>query len=335
MLEPKSQDAALIRDLYNLIFYFAVFVFILVEGLLIYSAVKFRRRRESEMPEQNHGNTNLELTWTIIPAVVVGLIFGFTVDTMNRLSASGTLANPIAHTHALNDKAAEKRAKEAEPVDLVIEITGRQWYWQYKYGDGEVMIDSNSSPLMIPADKNIRLDMTAADVIHAWWIPQFGPMRYVNPGEKSYVWFRVPEGEYKGQCNVFCGVAHANMLSPVKAVSQIEFDKWFAEKAGVASAPVQAGDPERGKKIIWETGPCKACHYIEGSPAQGKVAPRPLTHFTTYPTIANVEGFTNNAENVAKWLKNPQEVKPGTAMPNNGLTEQQIADLVAYLGTLK
>ncbi|NJM39920.1 MAG: cytochrome c oxidase subunit II [Anaerolineae bacterium] len=335
MLEPKSQDAALIRDLYNLIFYFAVIVFILVEGLLIYSAVKFRRRRESEMPEQIHGNNNAELTWTIVPAVIVGLIFGFTVDTMNRLSASGTLANPIAHTHALNDAASERRVKEAEPVDLAIEVTGRQWYWQYKYGDGEVMIDSNSSPLIIPADKNIRLDMVAADVIHAWWVPQFGPMRYVNPGEKSYVWFRVPEGEYKGQCNVFCGVAHANMLSPVKAVPQAEFDKWFAEKAGIANAPLQAGDIERGKQIMFETGPCKACHFIEGTPVQGKVAPRHLTHFTTYPTIAQVEGFTNNPENLTKWLKNPQEVKPGTAMPNNGLSEQQIADLVAYLGTLK
>jgi len=335
MLEPKSSDAVLIRDLYNLIFYISVLVFVLVEGLLIYSAVKFRRKRADEMPEQIHGNTNMELLWTIIPAVIVAFIFVASANTMASMAASGTLTDPISHTHALNDEAAARRVRESQPVDLVIAVTGRQWFWQYSYNNGEVVLDSNSGELIIPENKSVRLDMTSNDVIHAWWVPQFGPMRYVNPGERSYVWFDVPAGDYIGQCNVFCGVAHAQMLSNVKVLPQAEYDAWYAGKTGAASAPVQAGDAVRGEKIMLGTGPCKTCHYIEGTAAQGKVAPRDLTYFASLPNIAQLAAVPNTPENLTKWLENPQAVKPGTAMPNNGLNKQQIADLVAYLQTLK
>ena len=335
MLEPKSPDAVLIRDLYNLIFYISIFVFVLVEGLLIYSAVKFRRKRADEMPEQIHGNSNMELLWTILPAILIAFIFVASANTMQGMAASGTLTDPINHSHALNDLAAARRVQDSQPVDLVVSVTGRQWFWSYSYNDGEVVIDSNSSELIIPEHKSVRLDMTSNDVIHAWWVPQFGPMRYVNPGERSYVWFDVEAGDYIGQCNVFCGVAHAQMLSRVKVLPQAEYDAWYAGKTGAVNAPVEAGNAERGQKIMLETGPCKTCHYIDGTAAQGRVAPRELTHFQTYPTIAQVPGLTNNPENLAKWLTNPQSLKPGTAMPNNGLNPQQIADLVAYIQTLK
>lgn len=335
MLEPASHDARLIKDLYDVIFYLAVGVFVLVEGLLIYSAAKFRRQSASEMPIQIHGNTNAEIIWTIIPAAIVAVIFFMTLNTMSRMTAVGTVS-PIAHTHAIGDLVAEKRVKEAMPVDLAIEVTGRQWFWIFNYNNGELIADTNHpEPLIIPANKNVRLDMSSGDVIHAWYIPRFGPMRYVNPGEKSYVFFNVPPGDYIGQCNVYCGLRHAYMLSRIKALPEEEYKQWYAEQTGAANGPVQAGDPERGKKILTDTGPCKACHLIEGTAAQGKVAPRALTHFQTYPTIAQAEGFANTPENLAKWLKDPQSIKKGTAMPNNNLKPQEIADLVAYLQTLK
>jgi cytochrome c oxidase subunit 2 len=335
MLPPVTQDAQLIKDLYDLIFIAAVIVFVLVEGLLIYTAIRFRRRSADEMPEQVHGSRTLELLWTIVPAIVVAVIFGFAVDTMGRMTAAGTLAQPVAHVHAINDQNARRRVESAQPVDLIIDVTARQWVWQYKYpGDAGVIANET---LVIPAGKNVRLDMTSADVIHAWWMPNFGPMIYVNPGELSYVWINVPEdkaGEYIGQCNVYCGAAHANMLSKVRVLPQAEYDAWFAEQTAQNTGTVQAGDVERGKNFFM-TGPCTACHSIEGTPAQGKVAPRTLTNFASYPTIAQVEGFTNNTENLKSWLKDPQAHKPGTTMPNLNLTPQQIADLAAYLETLK
>jgi len=336
MLEPASHDARLIKDLYDVIFYIAVGVFLLVEILLIYAAAKFRRKSANEMPVQVHGNTNMELLWTIVPAIVIAIMFFMTLNTMDRMSAAGAAGSPIARTHAIGDLVAEKRVKEAQPVDLAIEVTGRQWFWIFNYNSGELTTDTNrGEPLIIPANKNIRLDMTSGDVIHAWYMPQFGPMRYVNPGEKSYVFFNVPPGDYMGQCNVYCGLRHAYMLSHIRALPEEEYNKWYAEQTGAANATAGPGDPARGKEIFTNTGPCKACHFIEGTTAQGRVAPREMTHFAGYPTIAQVEGFANNPENLAKWLKDPQSIKKGTAMPNNNLKPQEIADLVAFLETLK
>ncbi len=335
MVPPVTQDAQLIKDLYDLIFIIAVVIFVFVEGLLIYTAIRFRRRKPDEMPAQVHGSRALELLWTVIPAIIVAVIFFLALDTMNKMTASGTLSNPVSHVHAINDASARRRVEAAQPVDLVIDVTARQWVWQFKY-PGEAGVIANET-LVVPAGKNIRLDMTSADVIHAWWVPYFGAMIYVNPGELSYVWFNVPEakaGEYQGQCNVYCGVSHANMLAKVRVLPQAEYDKWYAEQAAANSGTVQAGDPQRGHDFFM-TGPCTACHSIEGTPAQGKVAPRALTHFASYPNIAQVEGFANNADNVKKWLKDPLAHKPGTAMPNLNLTAQQIEDLAAYLESLK
>jgi cytochrome c oxidase subunit 2 len=237
--------------------------------------------------------------------------------------------------HAINDTTARRRVESAQPVDLVINVTGRQWVWQYQYpGEAGVIVNET---LVVPAGKTIRLDMTSADVIHAWWMPNFGPMIYVNPGELSYVWFNVSEdnaGEYIGQCNVYCGAAHANMLSKVRVLPQAEYDAWYAEQAGQNTGTLQAGDPERGMNTFMN-GPCTACHSIEGTKAQGKVSPRTLTNFASYPTIAQVEGFDNNAENLKSWLKDPQAHKPGTQMPNLNLKPQEIEDLTAYLLTLE
>jgi len=131
MVPPVTRDAQLINDLYNVILIFAIITFVLVEGLLIYSVVKFRRRRADEMPHQIHGSRELELAWTIIPAIVIAVIFGLSVDTMSRMTARGTLSNPVAHVHAINDVEARRRVERAQPVDLVIEVIGRQWIWQY------------------------------------------------------------------------------------------------------------------------------------------------------------------------------------------------------------
>ena len=345
MLEPITRDAALIKNLYDLIYIAAVIVFILVEGLLIYSAAKFRRKAAGEMPVQVHGNTNAELLWTILPAIVVAGIFLASVNTMTQLTAMGSSSDPVPHNHAIGDKVTERRVKNSAPVDMVIEVTGRQWFWQYKYvyKGKELSVDSliggdKDGVLHLPADTNIRLDMTAADVIHEWYVPQLGPGLYVNPGERSYVWINAmkPGELIHGQCNYFCGLNHAQMLSKITVMPAADFEKWFEERTAATAAaegPLQAGDIGRGLQTF-KTGPCITCHTIEGISA-GKVAPRPLTHFSTYPTIAQVDGFTNNPDNLAKWLKDPQSIKSGTAMPNNGLKPQQIADLVAYLSSLK
>lgn len=120
----------------------------------------------------------------------------------------------------------------------------------------------------------------------------------------------------------------------MKALPQAEFDEWYAKQAAATSTATRPGDPEAGKQLFMNSS-CVACHYIEGTKAQGQVCRVSWTRFATYPTIAQLDGFENNAENLARWLRDPQSVKPGTAMPNLNLKAQEIADLVAYLQTLK
>lgn len=329
LVPPASHDARLIDELFQIVYVLSFIVFIIVEGLLVYSVIKFRRRRADEMPVQVHGNTAAEIGWTVVPALIVGVIFGFAVDTLGRMTARGSASAPLSHIHNINDREALRRIEEARQVDLVIKVVGRQWVWQYTYPDGKL---TASETLVVPANKTIRLDMTTADVIHAWWMPAFGPMLYVNPGEVSYVWFNVPPGEYIGQCNVFCGVAHAQMISKVRALPEDEYNQWYQEQTAGASGPVAAGDARRGEEIFMNQNICWSCHSIDGTKAQAKVAPRSLTRFATYDTIAEV--VPNTPDNLRAWLRDPQAIKPGTAMPNLNLKPQDIEDLIAYLQTL-
>ena len=347
LVPPASQDAQLINNLFSVVYAVSFAVFALVEALLIVAAFRFRRRRSDEMPRQVHGNNVAELTWTVIPAVVVAIVFAFSVDTLSRMSAAGPVSNPVNHVHAIGDTAAAARVDRAQKVDLIIKVVGRQWLWQYTYPDSSVTISSISSAsgqddngssegreLVIPANRSVRLDLTAADVIHAWWIPAFGPMLYVNPGEVSYVWINSAPGDYVGQCNVFCGVAHPLMVSRVKVLPAAEWDEWYRAQVAANSGPAQPGNAERGFESFMN-GPCIACHAIDGTKAQGKVAPRTLTRYATYPTIAQLDALPLNKENLEKWLKNPPALKPGTAMPNLNLKPQEIADLTEYLLSLK
>ena len=350
MLLPQiTQDARLIGELYNFIYIFSILTFLLVEGLLIWTAVRYRRRLVTEMPAQVHGNNLAELTWTVLPAVLVAVIFMMTVNTMSQLTASGSLTNPIAHVHAIGDREAQSRVERAQKVDLVIEVTGKQWFWAYDYTDydglGAFGLSTGvGEELMVPAGKNIRLDMTSDNVIHAWWVPAFGGMRYVNPGDRSYVWFNVPDTgkaqEFFGQCNVFCGKDHALMVSKIKVLPELEFRQWYSATAVARNLPPDftKADPVRGKELL-TGGVCASCHLVAGTKAQGRVAPRELTLFATYPTLAQLPASDPraaiNQQNLYAWLKNPAAVKPGTAMPNNKLSNRDAVDLVAYLLTLK
>jgi cytochrome c oxidase subunit II len=239
MLPPATPDAQLIKNLYDGVYVLAVITFVLVEALLVIAAIKFRRQSNADAPVQTHGNNMAELGWTVVPAIIVAIVFGMAVDTAGKLAGAGSTASPVAKVHAVGDRVAERRVQDVEKVDMVIEVTGRQWFWQYKYKmDGELMTDSNDDkPLVIPAGKRIRLDLTAADVIHAWWVPQLGPMLYVNPGELTAIFIvEAAPGNYIGQCNFYCGVRHAYMLNNVKVMPEAEFDAWYKGELAAAGA---------------------------------------------------------------------------------------------------
>ena len=287
-------------------------------------AIRIEVSSHSSLPNDGPGLTNYE-----------GPIGGFFLSELQafqddrRVKITSADATNDEEEDRINDQAAIKRINEAKKVDLVVKVTGRQWVWQFKYPDGNFTVNET---LVVPANKTVRLDLTTVDVIHAWWIPAMGGMIYVNPGELSYVWFNAEPGEYFGQCNVFCGLAHAQMVAKVKVLPQADYDKWLAEQKTASGSPAGAGDVARGQQVFM-SGSCVSCHTIDGTNAKGIVAPRPLTHFATYEQVA--QAIPNTADNVTKWLTNPQDIKPGTKMPNLNLKPQEIADLTAYLETLK
>jgi cytochrome c oxidase subunit 2 len=259
MLVPTvTADARAIDSLFYIALFFATIVFIIVEGLILITVVKYKRKSPDEMPYQNHGNIKLELFWTIVPALLVILLFVFSLNTLSQLSGTGTSTNPVNNVHRADDEIAKRRIEEAKRTDLVVEVTGRQWFWQYRHVKDGVRSDSqNNQPLVIPEGQVVRLDMKSADVLHAWWIPSFGGMLYLNPGEISYIWIdKAPVGNYVGQCNVYCGNQHAQMLLNVKVLPKAEYDSWVkqkkAEQGGVAH--IEGGDVARGAKIYVNGG---------------------------------------------------------------------------------
>ena len=290
LVNTVTADAIAINSLYNIALFFAVIVFFIVQGLLLFSAYKYKRKKADELPAQNHGNMKLELFWTIVPALIVIMLFFLSANTLSQLGGAGTQASPINNVHKIGDDNAKSRIEDAKRTDMIIEISGRQWFWQYKYiKDGVNHSSQNDGELIIPEGKVVRLDMNSKDVLHAWWVPSFGGMLYVNPGEMSYLWIdKPPRGSYIGQCNAYCGLQHAQMISRIKVVSQAEYDTWVklkkAEQGGVAT---EGGNAERGAQL-----------YVDG-------------------------GYTY-AEAIAKG-----DTK------NTGLQAQEVADLSAYLDTLK
>ncbi len=177
----------------------------------------------------------------------------------------------------------------------------------------------------IPVDTRIELTLTTNDVIHSFWVPRLAGKTDAIPGRENHMWLEADEtGTFLGQCAEFCGTEHAQMRFTVVSDTEEDFNDWVANSFALPSDPVEAG------QAIVESV-CAGCHLVEGTTAQGNVGPE-LTNFANSDQIAGA--VPNNEENLRAWLANPQDVKPGTAMPNLGLSPQEIDALVVYLNTL-
>ena len=244
-VEPASPNAEGIREQWLFISIFVVAIFVLVEGLLIAFVWKYRRKRRDRFEDgvQIHGSTRLELIWTVAPVVVLVAIATFVL-----VEVPGITDVPSADASGT----------------LEIEVTGRQFYWQYEYPNGVVAIDRMRAPEGVP----IRLEVTAPDddVIHSWWIPALGGKFDAIPGRVNTTWFEATRpGVYTGQCAELCGLEHANMLAEVEVLPEAEFDAWLAERAATQAE----GTSELGEET-WE-GVCAKCHGLAG---EGGIGPR-------------------------------------------------------------
>jgi cytochrome c oxidase subunit 2 len=316
-----------------------VVVSILVEGALLYAAIRYRRRPGQPLPRQTHGNTLLEITWTIIPTILILGLGIWSVTTLFKL---------------------DKPPASADANILEVTVTGHQWWWEFEYpdvdGNGKVITTANE--LRVPVGRAIEVLLQSDDVIHSFWIPKLAGKVDVVPTRNNRLWFLADEtGTFYGQCAEFCGTAHAQMKFLVQVLTQEDYDAWVA---GFGQAPQLSAEAQAGQQVFNGVGGCVVCHTANGpdSPAivagrmQGflntevGIAPGPnLTDLATRQTFA--AGLVDlNRENLRVWLTNPADIKPGnymarranvyqTADGSTSLTQAQVSSLIEYLMSLK
>jgi len=306
-LAPKSDLAQWIQNLYiDVTVWDAIILAIVVCAFILAVFVFSSRVGEAAPASTASSDLGLEIAWTLGPTLVLVMISVPTIRTIFRSQPA------VAPAGALE-----------------IKVVAHQWWWEFDYPDGA----KTSNELHIPADRPIRLLLESADIIHSFWVPQLGGKRDVVPGQINELTFvaTVP-GMYPGQCAEFCGLSHANMRFRVFVDSPDEFAKWDREQlAGPAAIPATDLLASDGAKVF-ANSPCTTCHMIQGI-SKGYIGPD-LTHFASRTTLA-AGVLKNTPENLAKWIGNPQETKPGANMPALLLPGPKMNALVAYLEGLK
>jgi cytochrome c oxidase subunit II len=203
LVNPVTPVAHEVRELFYKAVAVTMFFFVLAEGILLVAVLRFRAK-PGVPPATFHENVRLELVWTAIPALAMVVLAGPAFSTLKYLET-------------------------VPKSDLTIEIVGHQWFWEYRY-PGQGIVFANE-PLVIPANKIVAADVTSIDVVHSWFLPEFGVKMDANPGRVNHTWFQVERpGTYRGQCAELCGVLHGDMLITVQVVTPEEFARWIEQK---------------------------------------------------------------------------------------------------------
>ena len=313
--------------LFNVLLWAMVVVFVLVEGALLYSLIRFRRRPGDPLPAQVHGHTGLEIAWTIIPTILILVLGIWSVVTLFELEPPPASANTLEVT-----------------------VTGHQWWWEFEYqdADGSGRFINTANELVVPVGKPVNLLLNSDDVIHSFWVPRLAGKVDVVPTRNNRMWFQGDKiGTFYGQCAEFCGTAHALMKFRVQVLSDADYMAWvdsYGQPPGT-SEPLSP-QAKQGQQIFMGTGGCVGCHTIEGVPgAILKIGPN-LTGLGSKQTFA--AGVLDlDRENLRRWLNNPDDVKPGNRMAEQApiyqtnsdgsisLSDQEVTALIEYLLSLK
>lgn len=241
---PESPNADAIHQSYLFISIFAFAIFLLVEGLLIAFVIRYRRRNRPRDADgaQIHGARKLELAWTVGPVVILAVIATFVFVKLPTIDNAPAAA--------------------AGSQNLVVDVIGTQFTWQFRYPNGVVTIDR----MRAPVGRTVELRVTAPDwdVIHSWWIPALGGKKDAIPGKLNTTWFKARRvGVFQGQCAELCGLYHAKMLASVEVMPAAEFDSWYEERR----AQQEAGTSTLGEEL-WD-GTCAKCHGLQGEGGYG------------------------------------------------------------------
>lgn len=308
---PALTPAKTILGLSLFVLTITAIIFVVVASLLAYSVVKFRGKAEhaGREPAQVYGSTQIELAWTVIPVLIVVVLFLATTRVI----------------HAIQDA-----PKPGTAFDVT--VIGHQFWWEFRYPKfGIVTANELHIPVNDPAHPTPTfLKLLSADTDHSFWVPELGGKTDLIPNRVNEMWLDpVRPGIYLGQCAQYCGTQHAKMLLRVSVDRPADFAAWVRaqQQAAVQDAAVLAG------KHVFETTSCINCHAVSGTAANGRFGPD-LAHLMSRSTIAS-GAAENTHDNLRLWIQHPDAIKPGSLMPAMKLSDTDLDHLVAYLETLR
>jgi cytochrome c oxidase subunit 2 len=357
IFEPRSTPAHELMDLSVFVLTITGLIFVGVSSLLMYAIIKFRARKgDTSEPPQVFGSVQIELSWTIIPILIIVVLFLTTTRVLFKV---------------------QDAPKPATALDVI--VVGHQFWWEFRYPQYNVV---TANELHVPvsssaAPRPTYMKLTSADVIHSFWVPQLAGKTDLLPNRVNEMWID-PEnpGLYVGQCAQFCGTEHAKMLLRVYVDTPERFKEWIANQqrtqpelmgitaseesspnpgnAGIVQAAANRTPPNspetrgriaqnsgeepqeisaRAGQYVFEHQSCISCHTVAGTVATGRYGPD-LTHLMSRETIA-AGAAPNTQEELLKWIGDPNKIKPGSLMPAMHLSDLENKQITAYLMTLK
>jgi cytochrome c oxidase subunit II len=289
-------------------------IFLIVAGLLLYALIRFRHRPSDadREPAQIYGSNQIELSWTVIPILIVVMLFLTTTRVI-----LGTQAIP--------------KPDNANDVTVI----GHQFWWEYRYPKlGVVTANELHIPVSDPANPTpTYLTMSSADVTHSFWVPRLAGKTDVIPNRVNTMWMDPAEPAlYVGQCAQYCGTQHAKMLLRVYAQSPQDFETWINQQKQPARTDFTDNPAAAEGQTVFMHNACINCHTISGTVANGRFGPD-LTHLASRDTIAS-GAIQNTPDDLRKWIDDPNTMKPGSLMPSMHLSNHDLDVITAYLSQL-
>lgn len=310
VLQPESPQAQAMYEVFMQVVWISAGIFFIVTGLIVIAIIRGRKR--TELPKQDFGNHRREIFWMVGPVLVVLWLLAISTKLILTMNA-------VPRVHPPRDAKADEE----------LTVVAHQWWWEIIYNGSGI---TSANEIHIPTNKQIRVKLRSADVVHCFWVPQLARKMDVIPGRDNYIWLEAAKpGVYQGLCSEYCGTQHAWMNFKVYAHSPEEYEAWLTDQSAQPSDSASA-DAAAGKQLFFSYT-CVNCHTIRGTEATASIGPD-LTNIALRKELGGGV-LENSPENLARWLKNPQEFKPGSKMPDFNLTDKQVKQLVAYLDSLK
>jgi cytochrome c oxidase subunit 2 len=311
IFSPESTPAYSIMHLADFVLLITVVVFVFVFCLIVYAVAHFRRRSNDDgtEPPQVYGSNPIEMAWTIVPILIVGVLALVTARVIHEI---------------------QDHPKPSTALD--VQVIGHQFWWEIRYPTLGIVA---ANEIHVPVSRPDRpsptfLDLRSADVAHSFWVPRLAGKTEVIPNKKNTMWIEPNRtGLFLGQCAEFCGTQHALMLIRVYVDTPEQFDLWVQQQKTVAAVDSAHSHGRR----VFEQNACINCHALNGTEGTGRFGPD-LTHLMSRATLA-AGAMDNTSANLRAWVLDPNHFKPGVLMPAMNLNSQDLDSLVGYLLTLK